>query len=94
MKNCNLFTYLIFFVFNDLFFFQFHCDPDSKVEYVGQVDEPLSCEYVINIYTSRICSLSAFKPPPEPKPKEIRCHPMLNEEEYVKFEAYERGSQQ
>ncbi len=55
------------------------------------MDEPLSCEYVVHVYTNRLCKVAKFRPPPQPKPKEIKCHPMLTDEEFAKFEEYEKG---
>ncbi len=40
------------------------------------------------VRTSKICSIPQLKPPPTKKPKPIDCSPILNEQEYQKYEQY------
>ena len=72
-------------------FFQYECDPLSVVDYISHVDEPQSCEYVIVVKTTKICSIPQLHPPPTKKPKAIDCSPILNDQEFQKYEKYKIG---
>ncbi len=54
----------------------------------------MSCEYVLHVRTDRICKLPKFRPPPQPKPREIECRPLLTDAEYEKFLQYETGERE
>ena len=70
---------------------QYYCEPNAIMDTLVEVQEPSSCEYVITIYTNRLCSISELKPPPTTKPKDITCHPVLTRPEMDKFEIYQKG---
>lgn len=63
----------------------------AEIDYLDAVEEPKSCEYLFIVRTAKLCSVPQLQPPPSPKPKPIDCSPVLNEEEFKKFEKYQIG---
>ena len=49
---------------------------------IVRVDEPQSCDYILTVATSKICSVPQLKPEEVPKPKEISCSPLFMQDEY------------
>ena len=70
---------------------RFECDPSAGHDVIVSIEEPLSCEYVLTVATSRICDVEQLRPTPTEKPREIKCSPALTEAEYDKFLKYEKG---
>ena len=70
---------------------RFECDPSAGHDVIVSIEEPLSCEYVLTVATSRICEVEQLRPTPTEKPREIKCSPALTEAEYDKFLKYEKG---
>ncbi|XP_055945301.1 protein OS-9-like isoform X2 [Argiope bruennichi] len=61
-----------------------YCEEDAG-DYIYRVDEPGTCNYVITVHTSRLCSHPQLKPLPAKKAYSIPCHPLLNEEQYSSY---------
>ncbi|XP_059082809.1 protein OS-9-like [Tigriopus californicus] len=72
---------------------RFICNSDAIVDAIVQVDEPVSCEYVLTVATSKICSFPQLKPPPVIEPQPIVCSPVLTEREYEKYLKFEEAQQ-
>ncbi len=51
-----------------------------------QVDEPQSCEYILTIGTSKICTIPKFRPAPVRKQMLIECRPTLSQAEHAKYQ--------
>ena len=49
---------------------------------VLRVDEPLSCLYVITVYTNKLCKHGLFGLASAEGPQPITCSPALSEERY------------
>nr|XP_042909766.1 protein OS-9 isoform X3 [Parasteatoda tepidariorum] len=60
------------------------CEEDSG-DYIHRVDEPGTCNYVITVHTSRVCSHPQLKPLPSKKAHTIPCYPLLSEEQYASY---------
>lgn len=60
------------------------CEEDAG-DYIYRVDEPGTCNYVITVHTSRLCSHPLLKPLPSNKAHAIPCNPLLNEEQYFEY---------
>ncbi|CAL1297062.1 unnamed protein product [Larinioides sclopetarius] len=60
------------------------CEEDAG-DYIYRVDEPGTCNYIITIHTSRLCSHPQLKPLPTKKAYSIPCHPLLDEEQYSSY---------
>lgn len=58
---------------------QFYCSEDSKVDSIAWIKEPRSCHYQIAIYTSRLCKIPLFVPPPKSESYKIDCKFILND---------------
>lgn len=58
---------------------------ENSVDYIYRVDEPGTCNYIISVHTSRVCSHPMLKPLLSNKAHSIACHPLLNEEEYSNY---------
>ncbi|GBN70371.1 Protein OS-9 [Araneus ventricosus] len=61
-----------------------YCEEDAG-DYIYRVDEPGTCNYVITVHTSRLCSHPQLKPLPTKKAYSIPCHPLLDEEQYSSY---------
>jgi len=73
---------------------RFECDPSAGHDVIVSIEEPLSCEYVLTVATSRICDVEQLRPTPTEKPREIKCSPALTEAEYDKFLKYEKAQEE
>jgi hypothetical protein len=70
---------------------RFVCDPSAVFDSLVEIEEPLSCEYVLTVATKKICDVDQLRPTPTERPREIKCSPALTEEEYEKYLRYEKG---
>jgi len=61
------------------------CDPLEVPDRIIRVDEPQSCDYIITVATSKICSISQLRPEEVPKPKKISCSPLFDQHEYDQY---------
>ena len=64
---------------------QYVCDPLEVPDRIIRVDEPQSCDYIIVVATAKICSISQLRPEEVPKPKEINCSPLFDQQQYDKW---------
>ncbi len=71
---------------------RFVCDPSAVFDSLIEVEEPLSCEYLLTVATKKICAIDQLRPEPSKKPKEIKCSPALTEEEFEKYLQFEKGN--
>lgn len=69
---------------------RFICGSNHAMDSILMVDEPQSCEYVIKVVTNKVCAFPQLKPKPTKKPKEILCAPVLSEEQYEKYQAFQK----
>ncbi|EGS23392.1 uncharacterized protein CTHT_0000800 [Thermochaetoides thermophila DSM 1495] len=56
---------------------QYHCSPNSSIDRIGWVKEVTTCNYVMLVYTPRLCADVAFLPPKETRTHPIRCHRVI-----------------
>lgn len=70
---------LVIFVLTYLF--QIYCE-EGSADLVLRVDEPLSCSYVITVYTNKLCKHGLFRSSAVRTPQAITCSPALSEERY------------
>ena len=61
--------------------FKIYCE-EGSADLVLRVDEPLSCSYVITVYTNKLCKHSLFRSLHTQEPQLITCSPALSEEHY------------
>ena len=72
---------------------RFICGAGHVMDTIMMVDEPLSCEYVLKVVTNKVCAFPQLKPKPAKKPKEIQCAPVLSDEQYEKYQAFQKGKE-
>lgn len=65
--------------------FQFMCE-EGKGDYIGRLDEPATCMYVITVYTTKICHHPYLKPATPNKPVPITCNPLLTHDQYEEYQ--------
>ncbi|CAI9719789.1 Hypothetical predicted protein [Octopus vulgaris] len=63
---------------------RFMCEKDT-IDYVGRIDEPETCVYMLTVYTSIICHHPYLKPPTPNKPVPIICNPVLAQDQFDKY---------
>jgi hypothetical protein len=64
---------------------EFHCNP-QLTDRIGWIKETATCEYLMIVYTPRLCGDVAFLPPKEAKVHGIECKEMLRVEEVPEWE--------
>jgi len=67
---------------------RFVCNEQASLEFIGDIFEPKSCEYVIVIHTDKICGVPNLKPTTESVPLGINCKPILPYEQVEKYQEY------
>ncbi|XP_028402326.1 protein OS-9-like isoform X2 [Dendronephthya gigantea] len=63
---------------------RFFCGSQAN-DFISRIDEDSTCDYIINVYTDKLCSHSLFRPPSPPKKHSITCSPALREDQYKKY---------
>lgn len=65
---------------------QFHCNPQVN-DRIGYVKEVMTCEYLMLIYTPRLCNDVAFMPPKETKGHVIACRQIVPDDALPNLQA-------
>jgi len=65
---------------------QFHCHPQSA-DRIGWIKEVSTCNYLMVVYTPRLCNDVAFLPPREERAEAISCREVVKEEDVPAWEA-------
>ena len=68
---------------------QFHCHPQST-DRIGWIREVSTCNYLMMVYTPRLCNDVAFSPPREEKAEQIICREVIEDGEEAGWEARKR----
>lgn len=64
---------------------QFHCNPQSA-DQIFTIKEVSTCQYLLVLYTPRLCNDVAFQPPQENKPFPVMCKEILEPEDVRAWE--------
>ena len=67
---------------------QFECK-EGTMDTLVSVDEPTTCQYILRVHTSRVCKHPSLKPLYSKKTLPVTCNPLLNEEDFHKYQEYQ-----